>query len=153
MQKVSFYIPLPIELKKGHIFLAEYEYLSDMSQFLPCKVAYFTDPFQERGSAAFKQKSYFYPFYLNERDLKIELCKYFNASAIILWSLLNYFKKLYSLFIVRMYTQSDDLKFKVDPRKPDSALCGLLSIVQPCALDSTSVQENFPNLSVSSDLC
>ena len=62
-----------------------------------------------------KQTSYFYPFYLNERDLKIELCKYFNASAIILWSLLNYFKKLYSLFIVCMYIQSDNLNLKWVP--------------------------------------
>lgn len=45
------------------------------------------------------------------RDLKIELCKYFHASAIILWSLLKYFKKLYSLFIVCMYLQSADLQW------------------------------------------
>lgn len=61
--------------------------------------------------------------------MKIELCKYFNASAIILWSLLNYFKKLYSLFIVCMYIQSDNLKFEVDSVKPDSVLLRLLNIV------------------------
>lgn len=40
-------------------------------------------------------------------DLEIDLCKYFNAPDTILWSLLNYFKRLYSLFIVCVYTQSD----------------------------------------------
>lgn len=95
------------------------------------RVKYLIFPIQFRKEVQLplKQKSYFYPFYLNERDLKIELCKYFNASAIILWSLLNDFKKLYSLFIVCMYIQSDNLKFKVDSVKPDSVLFRLLNIV------------------------
>lgn len=72
------------------------------------------------------------------RDLEIDLCKYFNAPDTILWSLLNYFKRLYSLFIV-LCTYSLISAINSDSLWPGSVLFRLLAVVfKPCALDSTS---------------
>lgn len=63
---------------------------------------YFTDPFQERGSAFTAGILFFLPL-IWMRDLEIELCKYFSASDIILWSLLKtalkIVKSIYCMYV------------------------------------------------------